>query len=149
MILKGVRRQKPYIGVCYANDPKKGEYTHSRLRLIYQSLFEVISNDKNSKESCIPQKMPWPVGAATDSTITFSPLERCLPEVLVLYRLRLLEVSLGFQVHQFGMQFLCSCQPVFQLPVKRGQGNSGVQMECKRVQQECDNVHNGVGQNVT
>ena len=24
MILQGVRRQKPYIGVCYANDPKKG-----------------------------------------------------------------------------------------------------------------------------
>ena len=27
MILQGVRRQKPYIGVCYANDPKKGGYT--------------------------------------------------------------------------------------------------------------------------
>ena len=24
MILQGVRRQKPYNGVCYANDPKKG-----------------------------------------------------------------------------------------------------------------------------
>ena len=27
MILQGVRRQKPYIGVCYANNPKKGGYT--------------------------------------------------------------------------------------------------------------------------
>ena len=27
MILQGVRREKPYIGVCYANDPKKGGYT--------------------------------------------------------------------------------------------------------------------------
>ena len=27
MILQGVRRQKTYIGVCYANDPKKGGYT--------------------------------------------------------------------------------------------------------------------------
>ena len=26
MILQGVRRQKPYIGVCYTNDPKKGGY---------------------------------------------------------------------------------------------------------------------------
>ena len=24
MILQGVGRQKPYLGVCYANDPKKG-----------------------------------------------------------------------------------------------------------------------------
>ena len=24
MILQGVRRQKPYIGVCYANGPKRG-----------------------------------------------------------------------------------------------------------------------------
>ena len=27
MILQGVRRQKPYIGICYANNPKKGGYT--------------------------------------------------------------------------------------------------------------------------
>ena len=27
MILHGVRRQKPYIEVCYANDPKKGGHT--------------------------------------------------------------------------------------------------------------------------
>ena len=27
MILQGARRQKPYIGVCYANDPPKGGYT--------------------------------------------------------------------------------------------------------------------------
>ena len=27
MILQGVGRQKPYIGICYANDPKKGGYT--------------------------------------------------------------------------------------------------------------------------
>ena len=27
MILQRVGRQKPYIGVCYANDPKKGGYT--------------------------------------------------------------------------------------------------------------------------
>ena len=27
MILQGVRHRKPYIGVCYANDPKKGGYT--------------------------------------------------------------------------------------------------------------------------
>ena len=27
MILQGVRRQKPYNGVCYANDPQKGGYT--------------------------------------------------------------------------------------------------------------------------
>ena len=27
MILQGVRRQKPYIGVCYANDPNKRGYT--------------------------------------------------------------------------------------------------------------------------
>ena len=27
MILQGVKRQKPYNGVCYANDPKKGGYT--------------------------------------------------------------------------------------------------------------------------
>ena len=27
MILQGVRRPKPYIGVSYANDPKKGGYT--------------------------------------------------------------------------------------------------------------------------
>ena len=25
MVLQGVRHQKPYLGVCYANDPKKGE----------------------------------------------------------------------------------------------------------------------------
>ena len=27
MILQGVKHWKPYIGVCYANDPKKGGYT--------------------------------------------------------------------------------------------------------------------------
>ena len=27
MILQGVQRQKPYVGVCYANDPQKGGYT--------------------------------------------------------------------------------------------------------------------------
>ena len=27
MILQGVRRRKPYIGVCYVNNPKKGGYT--------------------------------------------------------------------------------------------------------------------------
>ena len=27
MILQGVKHQKPCIGVCYANDPKKGGYT--------------------------------------------------------------------------------------------------------------------------
>ena len=27
MILQGVRRQNPYIGVCYAKEPKKGGYT--------------------------------------------------------------------------------------------------------------------------
>ena len=26
-LVLGVRRQKPYIGVCYANDPQKGGYT--------------------------------------------------------------------------------------------------------------------------
>ena len=34
MILEGVRCRKPYIGVCYANDPKKGGIRRSRLRLI-------------------------------------------------------------------------------------------------------------------
>ena len=27
MILQGVRRQKPYVGVCYASDPQKGGCT--------------------------------------------------------------------------------------------------------------------------
>ena len=27
MMLQGVIRQKPYLGVCYVNDPKKGGYT--------------------------------------------------------------------------------------------------------------------------
>ena len=31
MILQRVRRQKPYIGVCYANDPKKGGGGHMTL----------------------------------------------------------------------------------------------------------------------
>ena len=35
MILQWLRRHKPYIGVCYTNDPKKGGgIRRSRLRLI-------------------------------------------------------------------------------------------------------------------
>ena len=33
MILQGVRRQKPYIGVCYANDPQKRGYMTLALAL--------------------------------------------------------------------------------------------------------------------
>ena len=42
MILQGVRRQKPYAGVCYANDAKKGGIRRPRLRLIEQPLLKVI-----------------------------------------------------------------------------------------------------------
>ena len=34
MILQWVRRQKPCVGVCYANDPEKGGGGCLRLRLI-------------------------------------------------------------------------------------------------------------------
>ena len=30
MILQGVRRQKPYLGACYANDPQKGGVYYTR-----------------------------------------------------------------------------------------------------------------------
>ena len=42
MILQGVCRQKPYLGVCYVNDPQKGGYTTPAPAL--QPRFEVISN---------------------------------------------------------------------------------------------------------
>ena len=41
MILQGVRHPISCLRVCYANNPQKGGCTGSRLRLIYQPLFEV------------------------------------------------------------------------------------------------------------
>ena len=43
MILQGVRHLVPYLGVSYANDPKKGGYMAYTPALDLTTLFEVIS----------------------------------------------------------------------------------------------------------
>ena len=43
MILRGVGHPVPYLGVSYANDPKKGGYMVYALALDLTNLFEVIS----------------------------------------------------------------------------------------------------------
>ena len=43
MILQGVGHPVPYLGVSYANDPKKGGYMASAPALDLTTLFEVIS----------------------------------------------------------------------------------------------------------
>ena len=54
MILQGVGHPVPYLGVLYANDPKKGGYMAYAPALDLTTLFEVIWMCKVQPDSPIP-----------------------------------------------------------------------------------------------
>ena len=48
MILQGVRHQKPYLGVCYANDPKKGGGSTTPAPALDWITFEVLCTNNRT-----------------------------------------------------------------------------------------------------
>ena len=67
MILQGVRRQKPYNGVCYANDPKKEAYATLALAL---DLTTSLQGDLDQRGSLATTMVRTPLHRARKAVIT-------------------------------------------------------------------------------